>query len=86
MQIVSIYIYKAITKMQTESIKSIEISKQATYDFNEHCQEFLKRTVWVGGCRSWYKQGTVDGRIVAIYGGTTYHFTEVSKIPSPTLR
>ncbi|KAJ5626335.1 hypothetical protein N7510_002644 [Penicillium lagena] len=81
MQLTAIYIYKAITKIQSESIRTIEISEEATHDFNEHCQEFLKRTVWTSGCRSWYKKGTVDGRIVAIYGGTTYHWMEVVKNP-----
>ena len=81
MQIVCIYIYKFITKLQRESIKSLEISAEATKDFNEHVQEYLKRTVWVGGCRSWYKRGTIDGRVTAIYGGTTYHFTEAIKNP-----
>jgi hypothetical protein len=54
----------------------MEISAEANADYNEHIQEYLKRTVWVGGCRSWYKRGTVDGQVVAIYGGTTFHFTE----------
>ena len=44
-------------------------------------QKYLDRTVWVGGCRSWYKQGTVDGPVVAIYGGTTFHFMEMLKNP-----
>lgn len=81
MQLTAIYIYKAITKIQCESIRTIEISEEATHDFNEHCQEFLKRTVWTSGCRSWYKKGTIDGRIVAIYGGTTYHWMEAVKNP-----
>jgi hypothetical protein len=81
MQIVSIYIYKFVMKLQTESIKSLEISLEATKDFNEHVQEYLKRTVWTGSCRSWYKRGTVDGPVVAIYGGTTFHFIEAIKNP-----
>lgn len=57
------------------------VSKGACDDYNEHIQEFLKRTVWVGSCRSWYKRGTVDGRVVGIYGGTSFHFTEALKCP-----
>lgn len=58
-----IYIYKCIDKIQTESIRSLEVSSDATVDYNEHVQKFLDRTVWVAGCRSWYKRGTIDGPV-----------------------
>lgn len=44
-------------------------------------QKYLERTVWTRGCRSWYKRGTIDGPVVAIYGGTTFHFLEAIKNP-----
>ncbi|KAK2750270.1 hypothetical protein FQN55_002417 [Onygenales sp. PD_40] len=75
-QMVSIYIYNCITKLQTESIRSMEVTAEANADYNEHIQAYLQRTVWVEGCRSWYKRGTIDGPVVAIYGGTTFHFIE----------
>jgi hypothetical protein len=58
-----IYIYKCIDKIQTECIKSLDVSHKATIEYNEHIQKFLERTVWVAGCRSWYKRGTVDGPV-----------------------
>lgn len=58
-----IYIYKCIEKIQTESIKSLDVSHEATMEYNEHIQKFLERTVWVSDCRSWYKRGTVDGPV-----------------------
>jgi hypothetical protein len=26
--------------------------------------------VWSGGCKSWYKQGTVDGKVNALFAGS----------------
>lgn len=75
-QITEIYIYNCIDKLQTEGIKSMEVDHQATDEYNEHTQEYLKRTVWVSHCRSWYKRGTSDGQVVAIYAGTPFHFIE----------
>lgn len=80
-QATGVYIYKCIEKMQTEGIKSIEVSEQASHDYNEHTQEFLKSTVWAGDCSSWYKRGTRDGRIVAIYAGSAFHFVESMRHP-----
>jgi hypothetical protein len=79
-QMMGIYIFKCIDKLQTECIRTLDISHAATRDYNEHIQKFLKRTVWVGNCRSWYKRGTTDGPVVAIYGGTSFHFIEALKI------
>ncbi|KAJ5560611.1 hypothetical protein N7513_003010 [Penicillium frequentans] len=77
----AIYIAKCLKKMQKQSIHSMEISSKAQSDFNEHCQAYLKKTVWAGPCSSWYKQGTADGKIVAVYCGSTYHFLEALKEP-----
>ncbi|CZR57488.1 related to monooxigenase [Phialocephala subalpina] len=80
-QITGIYIYNCIDKLQTEGIKSMEIDHGATEEYNEHTQEYLKRTVWVSHCRSWYKRGTTDGQVVAIYAGTSFHFIEALRKP-----
>ncbi|CAG9953721.1 unnamed protein product [Clonostachys rosea f. rosea IK726] len=77
----AIYIYKWLEKMQTEGIKSFEVSSKVNAEYNQHIQKYLDRTVWTRGCRSWYKRGTVDGPVVAIYGGTTFHFMEALKNP-----
>ena len=49
----------------------------ALSDYNMYCQEYLKRTVWSGGCRSWYKNGKVDGPVTAMYPGSTLHYKEM---------
>lgn len=80
-QIIEIYIWKCIDKIQTKRIKSLTISREATDDYYEHVQKFLERTVWVGNCRSWYKRGTINGPVVAIYGGTSFHYMEALRNP-----
>jgi hypothetical protein len=50
-------------------------------EFNQHIQKYLERTVWTQGCRSWYKNGTIDGPVIAVYGGTSFHFIEALKNP-----
>ena len=80
-QATSIYVYKWLEKMQTEGIKSFEVRNDVNEEYNQHLHKYLERTVWTHGCRSWYKRGTVDGPVVAIYGGTTFHFMEALKSP-----
>lgn len=58
-----VYIYKCIDKIQSENNQSLDVSHEANLEYNEHIQKFLERTVWVSGCRSWYKRGTVDGPV-----------------------
>ncbi|KAL2833754.1 hypothetical protein BDW59DRAFT_156556 [Aspergillus cavernicola] len=80
-QATAVYIYKWLEKLQTEMIRSFEVRQDATDEYNQHIQQFLERTVWTRGCRSWYKRGTVDGPVTAIYGGTSFHFMEALKNP-----
>ncbi|KAJ5107515.1 hypothetical protein N7456_004190 [Penicillium angulare] len=80
-QATALYVYKWLEKFQTEMIRSFEVRKDANDEYNQHMQQYLQRTVWTRGCRSWYKRGTVDGPVVAIYGGTSFHFMEAIKNP-----
>lgn len=57
------------------------VNTDANREYNEHVQAYLQRTVWVGNCRSWYKRGTVDGKVVAVYSGTSFHYTEALRNP-----
>jgi hypothetical protein len=49
----------------------------ATEDYNSYSHEILKRTVWTGDCRSWFKDGKVEGRITAMYASSVLHFKEM---------
>ncbi|KAL2067206.1 hypothetical protein VTL71DRAFT_1630 [Oculimacula yallundae] len=80
-QATAVHVYKWLEKLQTESIKSFEVRHDVNEEYNQHMQKYLERTVWTRGCRSWYKRGTIDGPVVAIYGGTSFHFMEAIKNP-----
>lgn len=45
-------------------------------EWNVYTQEYLKRTAWASGCRSWYKNGKIDGKITATYPGSVLHYKE----------
>jgi hypothetical protein len=60
--------------MQTQGYKSAEPREQATNDFIEHSDTFMKRTVWSGKCRSWLKAGTVDGAPLSHPGSRLHWF------------
>ncbi|KAL3455430.1 hypothetical protein BJX64DRAFT_297637 [Aspergillus heterothallicus] len=80
-QATAVYIYRWLHKMQIEHLRSFEVRQDVTDEYNQHMQTYLSRTVWSKNCRSWYKRGTIDGPVVAIYGGTTFHFIEAVKEP-----
>ncbi|PLB53855.1 FAD/NAD(P)-binding domain-containing protein [Aspergillus steynii IBT 23096] len=68
------YVTRVIIKCQTERIRAITVSKSATAEFNEHLQTFMPKTVYTGSCRSWYKNNTVDGPVIALHPGSRIHF------------
>lgn len=80
-QATAVYIYKWLDKLQTEMLRSFEVRHDVNNEYNQHIQRYLERTVWTRGCRSWYKRGSIDGPVVAVYGGTTFHFMEALKHP-----
>lgn len=50
---VSNYTQAMIKKIQTEYIRSVTPKQSVTDAFNEHCQEWMRHTVWTDDCRSW---------------------------------
>ncbi|CAH0023717.1 unnamed protein product [Clonostachys rhizophaga] len=68
------YILKMIYKCQTQDIKSIEVRKEAVSDFVEHVDTFMERTAWSTHCRSWFKNGKIDGPVVALHPGSRIHW------------
>jgi hypothetical protein len=63
-----------LKKCQTEGIKAVQPKEDAVRDFIEHIQAFMPRTSWSGNCRSWYKNGTADGLIIALHPGSRIHW------------
>jgi hypothetical protein len=54
----------------------VTVKPDVVREFNIWGQEFLNKTVWTAGCRSWYKDGKVDGPVTAMYAGSVLHFQE----------
>lgn len=77
---VSLYTLQLIKKLQSEYIRSIAPKQDVTDAFNEHCQEWIKHTVWVEECRSWYKNNET-GRVNAVWPGSSLHYMEAIKAP-----
>lgn len=80
-QMTGVYIYNLINKIQTQDIKSLEVSEVATREYNDYIQAWLAKTVWTAPCRSWYKRGTSDGKVVGLYAGSCYHWAEALREP-----
>ncbi|KAK7902698.1 hypothetical protein LTR67_002344 [Exophiala xenobiotica] len=68
------YMINVMKKAQSQGIKSLVPKSEAVRDFNTHVPVFLERTAWATGCRSWFKNGTVDGPIVALHPGSRIHW------------
>ncbi|KAJ4516740.1 hypothetical protein HRR88_007892 [Exophiala dermatitidis] len=77
---VSQYAMQMIKKIQTEYIRSIAPKQDVTDAFNEHCQEWVRHTVWVDECRSWYKNNET-GRVNAVWPGSSLHYIEAIRQP-----
>lgn len=55
----------------------MQVRSDATHDYNVYTQKFMKGTAWSSGCRSWYKNGKIDGRVTAMYAGSVIHYKEM---------
>lgn len=57
--------------------RSFAVKPEILHEYNVYTQEFLKRTVWTSGCKSWYKNGTIDGKVTAMYAGSVIHYKDL---------
>lgn len=78
------YILRWCNKIAAEDIQAVCVRDDAVREYNIYSQEFLKRTVWSGGCRSWYKNGKVDGKVTAMYAGSILHYKGTHDKVPPT--
>lgn len=60
--------------MSEEQIVSLEPTDEATREYMEHVELYMKRTVWDEPCDSWFKKGK-DG-LPHHYPGSRVHFIE----------
>ncbi|KAK5400860.1 hypothetical protein LTR06_011171 [Exophiala xenobiotica] len=73
------YFVKMIKKIATEDIKYMVPKASSVKSFCEYQDEIHKNLVWTGGCRSWYKRGTQDGKVTALFAGSAVVFNHMMK-------
>jgi hypothetical protein len=77
------YILRWCQKIAEEDIRSVQVTQEATDEWNIYAQEFLKTTTWAGGCRSWYKNHDSGDEITALYPGSILHYHDMTKTLRP---
>ncbi|KAL1887135.1 hypothetical protein Sste5346_010424 [Sporothrix stenoceras] len=68
-------------RWQTDRIHSFTPRRDAIADFAARTDLFMREAIWADGCRSWYKSHTVDGRVSALWPGSSMHFFEALAHP-----
>jgi cation diffusion facilitator CzcD-associated flavoprotein CzcO len=63
------YVIKAAKKMQQDRIKSMFPSQEITKKLNEYVDKWASTSVWAEDCKSWYKNNSVNGKIMC-WGGS----------------
>lgn len=71
------YIVKWLVKIAGEDIKSVAPRQDVTDEFVRYGDEIHKTLTWTGGCKSWYKNHRVDGRVTATWPGSALLFREI---------
>jgi hypothetical protein len=64
------YITACLSKMQRDNIRSMAPRPDSVKTFVEFCDAYFRTTVFSMDCRSWYKGGTSNGRVSALWPGT----------------
>ncbi|KAI0077436.1 FAD/NAD-binding domain-containing protein [Panus rudis PR-1116 ss-1] len=75
------YAVEATLKLQRERLKSIEVKREAVEDFDKCIENYFPTTVYSERCRSWYKMGKEEGRIVGLWPGSCLHALRALKHP-----
>ncbi|CAK7199559.1 hypothetical protein SEUCBS139899_002239 [Sporothrix eucalyptigena] len=75
------YVCAAISKMQRDRIATLQPKRAPTDAFVDFCRDYFSRTVFSLPCRSWYKRGTFDGPVAALWPGSALHFVKTLETP-----
>lgn len=63
------YFTEVVAKIQRDDLVAINVKRKSVRAFVGHCDKYFERTVFTMNCRSWYKGGTEDGRVSALWPG-----------------
>jgi hypothetical protein len=75
------YISKFITKLQTENYSSVVPKPHIPRAYQRQALAWLQKTAWSSHCVSTYKNGKIDGPIIALHPGSRLHFFELLSNP-----
>ncbi|PIL26744.1 hypothetical protein GSI_11158 [Ganoderma sinense ZZ0214-1] len=75
------YAVQATAKMQRERIKSMEVKRSAVRDFDKYMESYFPQSVYSANCRSWYKLGKEEGRIIGLWPGSNLHAVKALQHP-----
>lgn len=67
---------KFVNRWQTENIHAFSPKMEVIEEFVAHKDQFMKESIWAQDCRSWYKNGSVTGKVTALWPGSTLHYLE----------
>ncbi|KAL1970195.1 hypothetical protein VTN77DRAFT_5355 [Rasamsonia byssochlamydoides] len=67
------YMTACVAKMQRDNIRAMAPRREAVERFTKHCEQYFTKTVFSTKCRSWYKGGKEDGRVIALWPGSSLH-------------
>jgi cation diffusion facilitator CzcD-associated flavoprotein CzcO len=66
------YVRDAIRQMQARRVRLFDVRPDVQAAYNTHLQERLGKTVWAGGCMSWYLTRT--GKNTTLWPGFTFEY------------
>jgi hypothetical protein len=72
------YFTACAAKMQRDNIRSMAPRRDAVETFVKYCDSYFEGTVFAMKCKSWYKGGTEDGRINALWPGKLSSLPDMS--------
>lgn len=72
------YCVKALRKLQTQNILTMQPRTSAVDSFTAYCEEHFKETVFSDECSSWYK---TDGKVSALWPGSSLHAIKALEEP-----
>lgn len=75
------YMINFISKLQRQKLHSFSVKPDVVTQLNQHHQKFLQRMVFSDPCRSWYKGGRADGKVIGIWPGSSLHYYEMLSEP-----
>lgn len=73
------YVLACMEVMRARNLRFLDVRPEAQQDFNARLQRALERSVWGGGCTSWYK--TAEGRNTNNWPGFTFMYRRQTRAP-----